>query len=223
MIDDDDQLLRSAFRARPDPADHPDEAAWVRLASGEMPAGEREALLDHVVRCGDCTRTYRGLKMLAAEARPFDPSVPAFEPAPQVTTRPRWLAAGALGAIAAAVVFLLIRPPTSPIAVAPSPIATSDVRSLGVSTPMPLLPLGKVAARPDTFSWRPVPDARAYRVRLLDARGDVVWTSPEVVEPSLALPAAVPLAPGRHYWQVIAQPGSGREPIASPVVDFELP
>ena len=68
-----------------------------------------------------------------------------------------------------------------------------------------------------------MPEARAYRVRLLDAQGEVVWTSPEVVEPSAELPAAVPLAGGRHYWQVLALPASGGEPIASPVVDFELP
>ena len=220
MIDEHDQALRSAFTSLPDPQDHPDEVAWVRLASAEMPASEREALLDHVVRCEECTRTYRGLRMLAADARAFDPSVPAFGPVPQPASRPRWLAVGAL-AVAATVAFLLVRPPTSPM-VAPAPVATSDVRSVGVSAPVPLRPLGQVADRPGSFHWRPVPDARAYRVRLLDAQGDVVWTSAEVGQPSVELPAEVPLAPGRHYWQVTAQPASGGEPIASPLVDFEL-
>jgi hypothetical protein len=229
---DDDRSLRAAFTARADPADHPDEEAWVRLASAEMPASEREAVLDHVVRCEGCTRIYRGLKMLAAEARPFDPSVPAFEPVARPLTPSRWLAAGALGAVAAALAFVLIQPPTSPTLVAtattaptaipPAPIATSDVRSAGASAPVPLRPLGQVADRPVTFQWQPIGDARAYRVRLLDRQGEVVWTSPEVVEPSSALPTAVLLGRGRHYWQVIALPTSGGAPIASPVVDFEL-
>jgi hypothetical protein len=222
MIDDHDEALRAALMALPDPAAHVDEETWVRLASAEMPEGEREAVLDHVVRCEECTRIYRGLRMLAAEARPFDSSVPAFEPVPQPVTRWRWRAAGALGAVAAAVVFLLLRPPTSPNAVAPAQLGTSDLRSAGVSAPVPLRPLGQVAERPGSFHWRPLPDARAYRVRLLDAQGEVVWTSPEVVEPSAELPPAVPLRRGRHYWQVLAHPASGGEPIASTVADFEL-
>jgi len=222
MIDDHDQALRTAFMARPDPAEHPDEQAWVQLASAEMPAGEREAALDHVVRCEECTRIYRGLRMLATEARLFDSGVPAFEPGARPVTPSRWLAGGALGVLAAAVVFVLVRPPTSPLAVAPAPMANSDVRSAGASAPVPLRPLGQVADRPGSFHWRPVPEARAYRVVLLDAQGEVVWTSPEVVEPSAELPTAVPLASGRHYWQVLAHSGSGSEPIASPLVAFEL-
>lgn len=223
MIDDHDEALRAALLARPDPSEHADEETWVRLAAAEMPEGEREALLDHVVRCEECTRIYRGLRMLAAEARSFDASVPALEPAPQPVIRPRWLAAGALGAVAAAVVFLLVRPAISPNAVAPAHLPSSDLRSAGVSAPVPLGPLGQLAHRPGAFSWRPMPEARTYRVRLLDAQGEVVWTSPEVAEPSAELPAAVPLARGRHYWQVLAHPASGGEPIASPVADFELP
>jgi hypothetical protein len=222
MIDDHDEALRAALTARPDPAEHPDEETWVRLASAEIPEGERQALLDHVVRCGECARIYQGLRMLATEARSFDATVPAFEPPPRVVTEPRWLAAGALGAVAAAVVFLLVRPPISPDAVAPAHLPSSDLRSDGVSAPVPLRPLGQLAHRPGTFDWRPMPEARAYNVRLLDAQGEVVWTSPEVVEPSTELPAAVPLARGRHYWQVLAHPASGGEPIASKVVDFEL-
>lgn len=223
MIDDHDEALRAALTARPDPASHPEEEAWVRLASAEMPEGERQALLDHVVRCEECTRIYRGLRMLATEARSFDATVPAFEPAPRLVTEPRWLAAGALGALAAAVVFLLVRPPASPDATVPVPLPTSDLRSAGGSAPVPLQPLGSLAHRPGAFAWRPMPEARAYRVRLLDAQGEVVWTSPEVVEPSAELPATVPLARGRHYWQVLAHPASGGEPIASAVADFELP
>src|SRR5688500_9829375 len=202
MLDDHDPALRAAFAARPDPAEHPDEEAWVRLAAAEMPEGEREALIDHVVRCETCTRIYQGLKMLAAEASSFDPAVPAFERVQAPVNRPRWLGAGVLGAVAAAVVFLLVRPPTSPVAVPPAPVGTSDLRSARASAPVPLRPVGQVAARPGAFHWKSVPEARAYRVRLLDGEGEIVWTSPEVVETSVELPIAVPLAPGRHYWQV---------------------
>ena len=75
---DEDRLIRELYaetRLQPR-SDHPDEGDWEELAVGELPEARRQALVDHVARCADCTELYRGVRQLVKEAAAFDAGVP---------------------------------------------------------------------------------------------------------------------------------------------------
>jgi hypothetical protein len=72
-----DGELRRQFAAMPAQGPCLDDAAWDRLAGREMTAFERQHALEHVTTCASCGAMYRALRILEAEARAFDPGVPA--------------------------------------------------------------------------------------------------------------------------------------------------
>jgi hypothetical protein len=216
MSEPHDRLLAAAYARQPDPSSgHPDEEAWVRLAAHELPSSEAQALADHLGRCAGCTRIYRALAGLEEEARAFDPGVPS-----RLRMAGRWNVFGLGGglAAAAALAWVLLRP--LPPTASPPPLA--EVRG-GSAVAVPVQPIGPLTSRPAIFEWRPTSSARAYRVQVLDAQGDTIWSSPEVTSTTVALPEHVALRPGRHYWQVLAIPADGGEFVASGMADFELP
>lgn len=216
MTEAPDRLLASAYARHADRASgHPDEEAWVRLAARELPPDETRALADHLARCSECGQIYRALADLEQGARAFDPAVPA-----RPHTAQRWnvLALGGGLAAAAAVAWVMVRP--LPLPASPPP-ASTEVRG-GAVAAVPVRPLGALAARPAVFEWRPAAGARAYRVQLLDAQGDTIWSSAEVTATTVTLPGDVVLRPGRHYWQVLAVPSGGGQMSASPMADFDL-
>jgi hypothetical protein len=202
---------------------HPPEEAWERLACGELSEHERRSLLDHVVDCAECTRIWRALVALERGARRFDPGVPKpglatpRRPAPRAWT---WGLGGALAAAAAAALIVwagvrpqLPEPPRQP--------AGETFRSGPEAPARPVLraPLGAVAA-PQTFTWDPVPEAVSYRVELLDADGEIVWSTP-TAETSAAWPSTLPHSPGRFYWRVVAELERGGS-TASALEDFDV-
>lgn len=203
--------------------DHPPEEAWERLALGELSEGERRSLVDHVVDCAECTRIWRALAEIELGARRFDPGVP--EPGLALPARPgprawRWGLGGALAAAAAAalIVWAGVRPqPPAP----PEPPAGETFRSGPEEPARPALraPLGEVAA-PDAFTWEAMPEAVSYRLELLDADGEIVWTI-ATAETSAAWPLDLPRSPGRYYWRVVAELERGSS-AASPLGDFDV-
>lgn len=217
---DQPSTLRELYAARaPHAGPHPNGDDWVRLAGGSMDEGERSAAIGHVVRCSECAAIYRGLVDLEEGARAFD------------STLPRRLGAGTLGlgqtarwgtwaaVAAAAAVALVIAQPRR--AQAPS---TAPGQALRGGSPRPELtePLGAVGRWPERLRWTATDGAGAYRVRILGADGDIVWTSPLVTATEIAWPAAVAPRPGRLYWQVMALPQGGREADASASVTGSL-
>jgi hypothetical protein len=215
MTEAPDRLLASAYAGHADPASgHPDEEAWARLAAHELPPDETRALADHLARCSECGQIYRALADLEQGARAFDPAVPAQ---PQATGRWNVLALGGGLAAAAVLAWVMVRPLPPPA----SPPPSTEVRG-GAAAAVPVRPLGALTARPAVFEWRPAADARAYRVQLLDAQGDTIWSSTEVTGTTVTLPGDVVLRPGRHYWQVLAVPAGGGQMSASPMADFDL-
>lgn len=212
---DGEATLRELYAARvPEDGPHPTEDDWVRLASGNMNERERSAALDHVVRCTGCAAVYRGLVALEEGARGFDASLPQHLGGSDLTLRQtaRWGTWAAVAA-AAAVVFAIAQPRHA-LAPAPSSAPSSseglELRG-GARRPEPTEPRGAVARWPERLRWSASDGARAYRVRILDAEGGVIWTSPLVAATEIAWPAAVVPRPGRLYWQVIALPEGGRE------------
>jgi hypothetical protein len=200
---------------------HPPEEAWERLACGELSEHERRSLLDHVVDCAECTRIWRALVALERGARRFDPGVPKpglatpRRPAPRAWT---WGLGGALAAAAAALTLWIgVRPPAPP----PAEPAGETFRSGPAEPARPVLraPLGAVDV-PGAFAWEPVEGAVNYRIELLDAGGEIVWTA-ATEETSVAWPATLPGSPGRYYWRVVAELERGGS-TASALEDFDL-
>lgn len=217
---DQPSTLRELYAARaPHPGPHPTEDDWVRLAGSAMDEAERVAAVDHVIRCSDCARVYRGLVDLEDGARAFDASLPRGLGAAtlRLGQTARWGTWAAIAA-AAAVVFAIAEPRR-----APAPSAATGLELRGGS-PRPELaePLGAVARWPERLRWTAAGSARAYRVRILDAEGELVWTSPLVTATEISWPAEVAARPGRLYWQVIALPPGGREADAAASVTGSL-
>jgi hypothetical protein len=217
--------LRELYAQRaPHPGPHPTETDWVRLAEGALDEAERQAALDHVVRCTACAAVYRGLADLEEGARAFDASLPRrlAGPALRLGELARWSTWAAVAA-AAAVVFAVVQPRHAAAPPAAPPPAPFD-RALRGADARPVLaePLGTVSRWPERLRWQPAAGARAYRVRILDAEGELVWTSPLVPATEVAWPAEAAPRPGRWYWQVIAVPEGGREADASASITGSL-
>jgi len=214
-VADAEVTLRGLYAARaPQGGPHPTEDDWVRLAGGELDEGARSALVDHVVRCSDCAAVYRSLVDLEEGARAFDATLPRSLGAARLALgqTARWGTWTAIAA-AAAVVFAIAQPRRA-LAPAPSaaPAPSTGLELRGSSRrPEPTEPVGAVARWPEQLRWSASDGARAYRVRILDAQGDVIWTSPLVAATAVAWPVEVAPRPGRLYWQVIALPEGGRE------------
>lgn len=67
------------------------------------------------------------------------------------------------------------------------------------AAPVPIEPLGDaVVAAPLTFSWHPAAAAVEYRLTLLDAGGEVLW-SPVTTDTVLVLPFEISLIRGSSY------------------------
>src|SRR5262245_24976172 len=114
-----EERLRMLYTASAAPAGgHLLEEDWERLACQEMSDAERVTALDHVTRCAECARIFKGLDALAEGARTFDPAVPA--PKGRLLAFPRWQLAAGLAA-AAAFAALLLRPAAGPLAPAVTP------------------------------------------------------------------------------------------------------
>ncbi|MET0554453.1 MAG: hypothetical protein ABW221_15520 [Vicinamibacteria bacterium] len=203
--------LRELYAARgPHAGPHPTEDDWVRLAGAAMDEAERSAALGHAVRCSECAAIYRGLLDLEEGARAFDGTLPRRLGAPalglgQTTRWGTWAAVAA----AAAVVFAIAQP-RRPAAPAPSAATGLELRG-GSARPELAEPLGDALRWPGRLRWTASAGAGAYRVRILDAEGDLIWTSPLVTATEIPWPAEVAPRPGRFYWQVIALPQGGRE------------
>jgi hypothetical protein len=221
MLDDMELRRRYAVAAERPRTRHLEEAEWERLALHEMDAAERSRALAHVTGCLACSRTYRGLEVLAREAREFDPGVPA----PAAPPRRPWVLGG-LAAAAALAGWVVLRPlpPAAPVA---EPRGADELRGGAAPTaaaPRPVAPSGRLATAPRGFRWEGMADARAYRVRVLRGDGDPVWTSPEVEGLEVAWPSDVPAAPGSYMWRVDALPrwGAAGDVVGSPFVPFEI-
>jgi hypothetical protein len=218
----EEETLRLAYAEAETSVPHLSEETWERFAFGELSVEERERALEHVSRCVECARVLRALSLLEAEARAIDPAVPARLSAPAEPSRRRgllWTAAAA----AAAVALWLTLPSFPPGRPAPGSPSTDSLRSAtGASRPVPKSPLDRVASAPEGFSWEGTEGARAYRVELLDADGESIWTSGEVAETRVPWPRDVASDPGRYYWRVVAILAERGETVASPLVSVDL-
>jgi hypothetical protein len=201
---DEDRELRAwraAYREiqRPGTDACPADDELAGLATGETAGEERLALADHVAGCRRCSESLRDLLELDREAsRRADPAAGLARPGAR---RALAWAASVLLVSALAIVVGRSRPPSD-----------DRLRSSGVEAPVSPAPGSELAGAPDAFVWPP--GEGAARVRLFDARGELVWERSAEVPGRARLPREIGerLRAGESYFWVIegAVPGARR-------------
>jgi hypothetical protein len=214
----------------------PDCPAPERLAAalaGELEPADREAILAHSGSCPACGAELE----LAARFESGDESDPEAVdrvverlrgraegtvipfPAARRRSAPtvwRW-AAAALVVLAAGFAIQAARTGLGPRVEGP---ATAEVVRGGQIEASE--PSGEVAGAPAQLVWQSVAGATSYRLEILDAAGDDLWSA-AAAAPPLRLPAAVraELRPHTRYsWRVIALDAAGVEMGRSAATEF---
>jgi hypothetical protein len=188
---------------------HPGEDVWEQLATGELADDARANVMDHVVSCASCARTWRAVRHVAREARAFDPAVPLAAPneasgtlvAFRRTRRVLFVAGGG-ALVAAAVLLLWLRRPT------PDAFDHEGVRGEG------RVRVELVRASAARLAWRAHPGARHYTIEVFSLDGRPVWRREAVTTTELAVEP--PLAPGEYRWQVEAWVEGSRVAVSAP-------
>lgn len=197
---------------------HLDESTWERLACGELGPAERRAAFDHITRCASCRRILRAVEALHEGAQKIDPEAPRRGPWSHGPTtrsaRQVWLWAAAAAAVAVACLAVLLLPPPT--------VPTAAIRGEVPAAAEPVEPIGKLSRAPAALRWQPAAGARGYRVEMLDADAEPLWTSRTVTATALPWPDEVAATPGTYYWRVLAMPAEGGPPRSSSLVRFDL-
>ncbi|MCP5071458.1 MAG: hypothetical protein GY946_33270 [bacterium] len=200
--------------------DHPSEESWTLLARGGLSEENRLTIVDHIVGCPECTRTYRALVSLEEGARELHPEMPAGDlvRAPNALGRPgtRALFGGISFAVAAAALVLLVDIPR-----ASDPPSDADVTRSAAAERLTLQAPLESAVETPTFRWRPLDGAIGYRFELLDATAEPLWNGEVESADEHPWPAGVPMRAGRYYWRVTALLGKGGE-LTSELASFEI-
>jgi hypothetical protein len=216
---DRDAGLRALYAAaqRGAGAAHPTEDALLGLLGESDAALDGDVLLDHVARCAECAAFLQHVGRCQECATVL--GLPRAGVPEDGGPRRRWAIWGGLAA-AGLVVGLWVGPFQSRV-LAPTP-PPDVVRGEAGEVPQPLAPSGRLASPPSELLWRAVRGARSYQLRILDAQGEILWSSAEVRRPALAWPSELRLGPGAYSWQVVALLTDG-DRIASPTESFEIP
>ena len=224
----DFDTLRAAYRHPGSGGDavHLSEDRWERLACDEMTPEEREAALDHILACPRCSDTHRALQILQSEAVAFDPGAPVRKENQSQRSSSRKGLWGGLSflALAAAVMMAVVLPTFNPKQ-PDMDTGTPVLRSAGAPLPAtPVAPVDQViewrSRHELLLKWTLDPSSHVV-IEILDADGELIWTSPETAATEIQWPDDLGVNPGRYYWRVvIVEPAIGR--ISSDLVSFEL-
>ncbi len=214
------QRLRDAIPGT-DGSGCPPAGEYWSAAAGELPFERVRALVDHGVRCAECAEAWRILadvrraQDLSATGDP--PTIPPPVPhagAPR-RTRLRALLPLVGVALAAAGVWLVLRPPTP----RPPPVVRGNGGIPAVRAESPeVQPAAGAVLR-----WSEVPGASSYNVTVLTPELVVVHRALGVAGRELRLPDTVGAraAGGGLLWNVDAVLSDGRT-VASPTFELRL-
>ena len=202
LVDEADERLRAAFRARePRPGDdgapHPSgDDRWAAL-SGELPASERRAIVDHTAGCATCAEAWR----LAAEMKPR--GVPAAAPATHPRSKLAWLAPLAAAAALAVALGAGLWPRR-----VHAPGAAPGYRGGDPAEVQSLVADGDALPREDfRLRWSTGPEASRYDLRVTSESLDALVDVADLADTSyLVPPSALSSVPsgGRVLWRVEA-------------------
>lgn len=196
---------------------------------------DRPGLVEHLAACEDCRQLVGALgRMNDAGLVPVPDELFATAVAVTGAGRPalarRWQMAAAAACLIIGVglwrgVVSPSNTDTGATAVSSSPPTVDAMRGTGPLEPPRLLEPpadGTVGGAPIVFRWTPVDRAVQYRVQLLSADGDIVW-SETTSETSLRFDRALAGGTGLQYYAwVAAQMPEGRR-LQSPVVRLAGP
>jgi len=194
-----DRALQETYRgliAESAPGDHLDEATWDALAGSDADAARRDAAFDHVVACERCSRIWRGVLALRAEAETLE----LIPQAPAHTTT--WWKSPVVQLAAAASLLVVIgglyasRPGTAP----------EVTRTTNAMAPIETLMTAYGNDGVPAFVWVPIVNVDRYRVEVFTDDGRPVWTR-EVAQPPAAWPGDIPRQTGTFRWRVAALRG----------------
>ncbi len=218
--------LRAAYRDSwsGDETDHLTKDQWQGLACDELVGEERQSAVDHILECPLCSDTHRALQILRTGAADFDESAPAPKVVREDVTVRRfpWRGLGVL-AMAATVVLAVVLP----MRWAHEPVIDEGgvvVRSVEETAVKPVSPLGKVKWRPGEevhLQWTAGESSVSVLVEILDADGELIWTSPETTETDVLWSAEEIPGHGSYYWQVVVRDRSA-DVVESELVSFDL-
>ena len=157
-------------------------------------------------------------------ATDFDESAPASKVVREDVTVRRfpWRGLGVL-AMAATVVLAVVLP----MRWAHEPVIDEGgvvVRSVEETAVKPVSPLGKVKWRPGEevhLQWTAGESSVSVLVEILDADGELIWTSPETTETDVLWSAEEIPGHGSYYWQVVVRDRSA-DVVESELVSFDL-
>jgi hypothetical protein len=222
------EALRNAYREASSGRSsiHLSEDRWERLVCDELTPEEREAALDHILTCARCSDTYRALQTLRSQAPAFDPEAPsvAIPPATSTLRKRRMWGGMGLMALAAAVTMAFILPTFNPesggVGSDPQVLRSAGERAHAI----PRSPVDEVVhwtpGDPVTFRWALEAPAPAV-VEVLDADGELLWSSPETAATEVRWPEGLNPLPGRYYWRVVVT-GAGDKKASSALIAFDL-
>ncbi|HTR21898.1 MAG TPA: zf-HC2 domain-containing protein [Gemmatimonadales bacterium] len=181
------------------------------LASGEIAAfvegrlatAERSRVAAHLVQCDACRDELIEVSRL-------------FHTRPR--PRRRYMPIGAVAAVAAAALLLVVWPRHGTQSPMPSGYREPPVTT--TVAPVVVAPRG-VIRQVGSFVWNGVSGADHYRLTVFDDVGRVAWGT-ETSDTSAVMPAGVRLQPGMKYlWKVEAQTSWNRW-VGSDLVDFSI-
>jgi hypothetical protein len=196
---------RAAFSSGQEPAapaECPGDEALAALAIGELQGPERERAADHVVACQRCASDFRDLVLIHDEGRRIA--------AARARRTWAWGAAASL-LLASGIAVLASRAGW----LGPRGSAGEDVlrsgpgdAALGGVTPSPG---ARLDVAPAALAWKAQPGASSYRVRLFDARAELLWET-EAATHRVELPdqARARLTAGGAYFWVVDPAGPAR-------------
>lgn len=211
-----DRALQDTYRsliAASPAGDHLDADTWDAIAANTLDPIRRDTAFDHVVACEACTRTWRGIMALQADAEQAGliDAVPPSQRASAWRTQLVPLAAAAAVILVVGAAWLA-RPH------APEPDALRNGTTIAAIDAL------MVAYAPDgvpAFVWAPVAGATRYRVEVFTDDGRPVWTR-DLDAPPASWPAETPRAAGIYRWRVTALNGE-TVTARSPITVAEIP
>ena len=166
-----------------------DELTVARIADGGATASE----LDHLGQCANCRGAVSAVAAAMSEEA-VAAEIARLERAGGTIWFRRVLA---IAAAAAAI--------TVAVSLAPTPVTARadavyrDAPPVAVGAPLIVAPADVVTGRPARLIWRPMVEARQYRVTVFDAEGSIEWAA-TTADTVTAIPSDVPLAEGVAYW-----------------------
>ena len=219
-------VLQSSSEYTAETANCLDEMTVANVVEHGVDVVERTEIIAHLAACAHCREQVAAVATLlrntavAAEIARIEMSTPV-----SAARRWRFAGAGALTAIAAAALFMVMpsgeRTGVTQPVVGDTDGATHREQSVTTTAaPILIVPVGVLAAA-DTFRWTSVPNADRYRVTLFDKEGRWVWEA-EGPDTAMVKPATIAGNRGAVFlWKVEARTGWDRW-VSSELIEFSI-